>query len=152
MKTKDYKQYHFFKHDLEQYQLLKSEVVDLTKRIKKLKDESITQDVVSASNGPPSYSKHSITISGANLSSGRKLKRLEMILSDKKAELTKKLIDLETEIQSIDDSLIRQIIRYKYIDGLKFWQVAQKIGGGNTEASVKMALNRFFKSCYDCYD
>lgn len=138
--------------DLKQYQFLKSEIDDLNKRIKKLKSESITQDVVSASKGSPSYAKHNITISGVQLSSSRKLKRLEMMLTDKKAELTTKLIDIEMQIQSIDDSLIRQIIRLKYIDGLKFWQVAQKIGGGNTEASVKMALNRYFKSCYDCYD
>lgn len=131
--------------DLKQYQFLKSEIKDLNRRIKKLKAESITQDVVNASCGPPSYAKTNITISGADITSNRKLKRLEMMLSDKKAELTEKLIELEIAIQKIEDSFIRQAIRLRYIDGLKWRDVAQKIGGGNSETTVKVAVCRYFK-------
>lgn len=46
-------------------------------------------------------------------------------------------------INSIDDSLTRQIISLRHINGLSWRQVAFHIGGGNTEAGVKMAYKRF---------
>ncbi len=46
-------------------------------------------------------------------------------------------------IASIDDSLIRQIISLRYVNGLNWTQVAMYIGGGNTADSVRMIHNRF---------
>lgn len=46
-------------------------------------------------------------------------------------------------IAQVNDSLVRQILRLRYIDGLSWLAVAQKIGGGNTEASVRMAAERY---------
>ncbi len=46
-------------------------------------------------------------------------------------------------IAGVDDSLVRQILRLRYIDGLSWWRVAQCIGGGNTEDSVKKLAYRY---------
>ena len=46
-------------------------------------------------------------------------------------------------INSVDDSLMRQILTLRCINGLSWLQVAMHIGGGNTEDSVRMAFNRF---------
>lgn len=46
-------------------------------------------------------------------------------------------------IASIDDSLIRQIITLRNLDMLTWRQIAQKIGGGNTEDGLRMAYKRF---------
>lgn len=46
-------------------------------------------------------------------------------------------------IAGIDDSLMRQIISLRYINGLEWRQVAEHIGGNNTEDSVRKAVNRF---------
>lgn len=46
-------------------------------------------------------------------------------------------------IADIDDSLIRQIIRARYVDGKSWHEVAEVIGGNNTADSVRMAHNRF---------
>lgn len=49
---------------------------------------------------------------------------------------------LERYISSIDDSLLRQIFTYRFIDGLPWEQVAACVGGGNTVAGVKMLCYR----------
>ena len=48
-------------------------------------------------------------------------------------------------IESIDDSLIRQILTCRYVDGMTWVRVARNIGGDNTEDSVKKAAYRFLK-------
>lgn len=49
-------------------------------------------------------------------------------------------------IESIDDSLIRQIMTLRYIE-LKEWNdVANVIGGGNTEGSIKQMAYRYLKN------
>ena len=47
-------------------------------------------------------------------------------------------------VSGIEDSLMRQIIALRYLDGLSWNQVAQRIGGV-TEDSVRMAHNRFLR-------
>lgn len=46
-------------------------------------------------------------------------------------------------IAGVEDSMIRQIITYRHIDMMKWRDIAQKIGGGNTEDSVRKAYSRY---------
>lgn len=56
-------------------------------------------------------------------------------------------------INGIDDSLTRQILTLRHINGLTWNQVAESIGGGNNENSVKQTYHRFIvKSCHTCHD
>ena len=50
-------------------------------------------------------------------------------------------------IQSIEDSQCRLIFRLRFIHGLSWGEVADFIGGRNTEQSVKMICYRFLESC-----
>ena len=52
---------------------------------------------------------------------------------------------LERYISGIEDSLLRQIFTYRFVNGLPWRQVAACIGGGNTEDSVKMMCHRHLK-------
>lgn len=52
---------------------------------------------------------------------------------------------LERYISSIDDSLLRQIFTYRFVNGLPWEQVAACVGGGNTAGSVRMACYRYLK-------
>lgn len=56
---------------------------------------------------------------------------------------------LERYIASIDDSLIRQIFTYRFVNGLPWLQVAACIGGNNTADSVRMMCNRYIKATND---
>ena len=46
-------------------------------------------------------------------------------------------------INSIEDSLMRQILTLRYVDNLSWNRVAQAIGGNNTADSIRMLHNRF---------
>lgn len=59
-----------------------------------------------------------------------------------KRELARK--EIYEYITTLDDPQLEKIIIYRCID-LKTWdQVAEKVGGGNTEGSVRMRFNRHF--------
>lgn len=53
------------------------------------------------------------------------------------------LADIETYLLGVKDSHIRRIIELRIEDGLSWRDVAEEIGGGNTEDSVRMALDRY---------
>ena len=48
-------------------------------------------------------------------------------------------------IDSIEDSTMRQIVFLRCVSMLSWNTVADEVGGGNTEDSVRMRYNRFFK-------
>lgn len=52
--------------------------------------------------------------------------------------------EVEKYILTINDSVTRRIVSARVLDGLTWQQVAQKIGGGNSESSVKMIWKRYF--------
>ncbi|MGN0246545.1 MAG: hypothetical protein ACI4DK_11385 [Lachnospiraceae bacterium] len=66
-------------------------------------------------------------------------------LSELEMELLETLNDVEEFIASIEDSHIRRIINLRVIEGLSWNKVADRIGGGNTEGSVKMSFQRFME-------
>lgn len=59
---------------------------------------------------------------------------------------------LEAYIGSIEDSLVRQIMIARHINGLSWRQVAFAIGGGNTENGVRQTYHRYLKSCHKCHE
>lgn len=48
-------------------------------------------------------------------------------------------------VAGIDDSLIRQIITYRHIDMMKWRDIAQKVGGGNSEDGLRKIYTRFLE-------
>ena len=82
-----------------------------------------------------------------------KVERLAAEIIDLKAIIAARQIQciherarLERWISSIPDSLTRQIFLLRFVSGLSWLQVAMSIGGGNTEASVKMTCYRYLKA------
>ena len=47
-------------------------------------------------------------------------------------------------IQGVDDSRMRRLLRYRYLDGLGWTEVAIRMGGKHTADSCRMAVERFF--------
>lgn len=70
-----------------------------------------------------------------------KITEQEQILAARQAEYDK----LSQYIQSIEDSRMRQIMIYRYADGLEWGQIAKRIGGGNTADGIRMAHKRFLQ-------
>ena len=53
---------------------------------------------------------------------------------------------LERYIANVPDSLTRQIMTLRFINGHGWWQVAYSIGGNNTGDSVRMNVKRYLES------
>ena len=66
-------------------------------------------------------------------------------LSELEMQLLETLNDVEEFISSINDSHIRRIVNLRYIEKLSWNEVANRIGGGNTEDSVRKILERFLE-------
>ena len=66
-------------------------------------------------------------------------------LANLELELLETLNQVEEFIASVDDSRMRRIITLRFIDNLSWNKVANHIGGGNTEDSVKKSFYRFME-------
>lgn len=69
---------------------------------------------------------------------------LKKLISENMHKQWKEKIRLEKYIQEIDDSMIRQIMRHRFIECLSWEQVAEKIKGV-TSYSVKKQCYRYLK-------
>ena len=73
----------------------------------------------------------------------------EADIKDKITELQNKVFEEQYKllkyIETIDDSLMRQIMYHRHVLCMKWNEVAMTIGGGNTEDSVRKAHDRFLE-------
>lgn len=66
-------------------------------------------------------------------------------LTSLEMELLETLNSVEEFIASVKDSRMRRIITLRFINSLSWNEVARRIGGGNTEDSIKKAFYRFME-------
>lgn len=133
------------KQQLKQLRHLKSEIKLLKKQIEEL-DYTIASDVVRGSMPYFPYIEQKIRITGISYDDyKRRLSRLRRRLQRRLDELMELVEETNEYIHTIDDSLIRQILSLRYINGLTWEQVAAHIGGGNTADSVRMMHNRYLQ-------
>lgn len=60
-------------------------------------------------------------------------------------ELMEKISEVEKFITSIEDSRMRRIISFRFIDGMTWEQVGINMGGGNNADNMKKAFYRFME-------
>lgn len=141
------------KNILMQYRDLKQEAKDLRRRI-----DATRRQLLALENGGTVYdtvrgTRKDGTIGGIRVEGfpdreyrrrqaalRRYLERLEKT----EARLLSLLEEAETTIDRIPDSFMRCIVRLRVMDDLSWRQVAQRMGGSNTEDSVRKAFDRFF--------
>ncbi len=143
------------KDELKQLTFLKGEVAMLENQIEEVKkkiNKYRTSDSVKASQTEFPYTQHSIFVSGIPEKSysgawelRKELEELKLRLQERKEECDWEYIRLNNYIQSIDDSLIRQILTYKYINNLPWEQVAANISDNYSGDYVRVKLNDFLR-------
>ena len=131
------------KNQLRQLRHLKSEIRLLKQQIDNLESEIVT-DRVRGSDVEHPYIEKTYIIRGLAYDR-RKIKRLKEKLQRRVDDLIDLVVEINEYIETIDDSLIRQIITLRYVNGLTWDQVAARIGGGNTADSLRKMHDRFLK-------
>ena len=133
------------KQQLRQFRFLKNEIKILQEQIDNLK-VGIVADVVEGSESEFPFTKRRFVITGIDCKEyERKSKRLQRMLQRRIDDLMDLLEEITEYIESIDDSLLRQIIYLRHVNGLTWDQVAASIGGGNTGESVRKMHDRFLE-------
>ena len=134
-----------------QYSDTVEEVKDLRRRIRKLQDDIDKLEPVkdSVKGTRKDGTIGSITISGypfpVYYRYKNQLKKREAALRKKEAELLELVNTVEEYITGINDSKMRRILRYRYIDNLNWVQVAVRMGKKYTADGCRMLHNRFFE-------
>ena len=125
---------------------VREKIDKLEKQIEKIEDEGAVIDKVRGGEGGlqsfriegfpyPEYSRKK------TLLFARKAK-----LSEIELDLLEKVNMVEEYISSLSDSHIRRIISLRVVEGLSWNKIAIKMGGNNTEDSVRMCYNRFIEN------
>lgn len=136
---------------LVQYCDLQEEVKDLRHRIRKLEDEishlAVVSDSVTGTREDGTIGHIKITGYPFPEESRKQglLRRRKAALEEKEEELLELLSDVEEYINSIDDSRIRRIFRYRYVDNMSWVQVAVQMGRKHTADSCRMAHDRYIE-------
>lgn len=140
------------KEVLSQYSDLQEEIKEVRLKIERLErdidrieDGEMVIDSVSGGNGGKQHFK----IEGVPFP---EYSRKKTLLYARKAtlqlledDLLEKTNEVEEFITSIDDSRIRRIINLRFLENKTWNQVADYIGGGNTEDSVRKSFTRFLE-------
>ncbi|GAA0083147.1 RNA polymerase subunit sigma-24 [Clostridium sp. CTA-6] len=131
------------KEELKQLRYIKSEIESIKKQLSDL-DYTVATDKVRGSSSHFPYVQRSFTITGVDYEEyNKKVERLRRKLNKRIKELINLVEKTNEFIEDIDDSLIKQVISLRYINGLTWEDVANSIGGNNTSDSVRMLCNRF---------
>lgn len=120
---------------LRQYKSIKAEIEELAEQIQMLE----SSDIVQGSDREFPYIKHNMKVETGECDHTRDMLKKELGLL--KAEYHA----LNEFINNIADSEIRRIFRYRYIEGLKWFQIASRLkvcGDGSTE---RKKHDRFLK-------
>lgn len=132
------------KNDLKQIDSLRKEILYIQQKIKKLDEKpiKIVQDSVSASSVEFPYTRHTAKIEG--FESPRNKAKYKKQLKTAQYKLEKALNSLEYELNRIEDSELRMIIRYKYEDNFS-WVKIMHLMDYESENTARMKLERFLE-------
>lgn len=136
----------------EKIEKLNKEIAALEKVIGKIENGELVKDKVRGGLGGvqnfniegvpfPEYEKKKTDLMVKKLLLSQRKSTLELLEFD----LLKKTNEVEEFIASIEDSRMRRIINLRFLENLSWNKVADRIGGGNTEGSIKMAFQRFME-------
>lgn len=132
------------KEDLDDLSNKHKEVKRLKERLDNInKTEKIVYaDSVKGSDDVFPYTQHNYKIEGVKFKNPDLKNKYKKMLKNKQYKLEKALIKLEYELNYIEDSEIRDIIRYRYVDN-KTWLQIMFLMKYDSESKAKMKLKRY---------
>lgn len=127
------------KNILKQYTDIREEIKNLEKRINVLERNTVTDSVKASGDFP--YSLHNCIIKGVD---NKQYYIYKNRLKKRKAKLEEIKGEILEFIDNIEDSKVRQIFMYRYIDNMEWYKIANKMGYSG-ESAVRMKHDRFIK-------
>ena len=141
------------KETREKIERLESSIEKLEKAIERIENENdiVIDKVYGGYGGTQSFKIEGIPIKEYKskktllLTKRLRLNQRMHALEDLELDLIEKTTEIEKFISEVDDSRMRRIINYRFIDNLTWNEVADRIGGGNTEDGVRISFYRFMQ-------
>ncbi len=134
------------KEQLKQIRYIKSEIATIETQIDNIEPAMVTDKVTGSSSYFP-YTQRSFQLEGIDVEDfNRRTRRLQSKLMKRKSELLELQEQANELINSIEDSLVRQIITLRYVEGLNWYNVADVIGENSTSESVRKIAERYLKN------
>ncbi|MDC4239652.1 hypothetical protein NE398_05685 [Clostridium tertium] len=131
------------KEKLKRYRKLLSELELLKRQLEKIEPEFV-RDSVNGSDSEFPYTNHKVHMEGYDLDSyKRKVARLNRRIVNKMNELVEEKDCLIEFIYNIEDSETRQIFIYRYLDGLTWKEIGEKMYFGTS--TIRMKHDNFVK-------
>ena len=133
---------------LEQADSLIEEIKDIERRLRNIekREKTILGDSVTGSEEEYPYIKRNFRVNGVSnkLFSSKAKRQYKKMLKSKKYKYEKMVKQIEYELNYIDNSEIRRIIRYRYYDNLSWIQIQIKMKY-NSEDTARKKIERFFE-------
>lgn len=138
---------------LTQISAMHTELQDLRKRLQKLEDkpQNIVVDSVRGSSSNFPYTEHTCKIEGLEKPKFQKAKKkYRKLIRNKESKIDRLIKQVEYDLNYVEDSELRQIIRYVYYDNKNYNQAAHAMNerfnkDKYTADSIRMKINRFFE-------
>jgi hypothetical protein len=130
-------------NDLKQLNFLYKEVDRLKYKIEHYRPAEIVADSVKGSSAMFPYVEHSFVIEGYEQKKDS-LSAMNNKLEDFKRRLNNQILYIEDEIEKIDNSEIRLIISYRFLDRMSWLQIMTEMDYNNQD-TPRMKLNNYFK-------
>lgn len=132
---------------------LKEQIEKLEIRIKEIEDgETVKDKVKGGLGGIQNFNIEGIPIAEYERARTNLLSK-KLMLNNRKSALEIQEFDLlqmtnevEEFIRSLEDSRMRRIINLRFIEGLSWYKVSEKIDKNSTEDGVRMEFSRFMKN------
>lgn len=112
------------KHELQQIKKLKSEIKDLQERIDRNKFNPKNEVADTVKDYRTGQGK-TIVIQGYG---SEEWKRLQMKYTQRLGDITRRVLLCEIFLDMVNDSEMRQILRYRYEDGMTHEEIGAKMG------------------------
>lgn len=151
------KQYISLKNEVketkEKIKSLEIQICQISKRLREIevKKESVRDKVKGGMGGIQGFQIEGLPIREYQTKKSELMMK-NILLNQRKStleileyELLEETNEIERFIMGIQDSQMRRIISLRFIENLSWNMVADRIGGNNTEDSIRKAFERFMK-------
>ena len=141
------------KSEFDELIALRAELREIEMRIESLRGQLKTrtvQDAVKGSSDCFPYSLRSFLLQGeidieANRKIQKEIAKQREMLSRCRLHIAQQITRCEREIAEVPDSVTRQVLRLRYVDGLNWQAVASRMGYAN-ESSPRRICEKYFRS------